>query len=385
MYSYKRKRKKFYMTPVHFLALMIPLVLIALFYTLRNNTSVMMWWSNGGLYASVQVLSKVSSLFPFSLGEVLIVGVAVALVAFLGYRLYRFVCTGDVLLTGGHLWAGVSLCAWIWAWMCWLWNPLYYIPSFAQRSGLDVSPYPIEDLAVVTAYFAHEGATYSVEIPRDENLVFDASGTDYFKSALDLYQNLEEDYPFLQRGNVKAKSLLLSKWQSVFGFTGVYIPFTGEANINVHTPAIFHPVTIAHEMAHQRLIAPELEANFLAVVASVDSSDPIFTYSGYLFGLIQLSNALYTVERDLWMLFVEEFFTEEMSHDWQQNYYYWQQFQSPVEDVAKEVYDNFLKSNAQELGIRSYGACVDLLVSYYREDAFVWAEEVGLLSLWAEE
>ena len=36
-----------------------------------------------------------------------------------------------------------------------------------------------------------------------------------------------------------------------------------------------------------------------------------------------------------------------------------------MEDAAEEMYDSFLKSNDQELGIRSYGACVDLLVHYF--------------------
>ena len=40
---------------------------------------------------------------------------------------------------------------------------------------------------------------------------------------------------------------------------------------------------------------------------------------------------------------------------------------SPLEDAAEDVYDSFLKSNDQDLGIRSYGACVDLLVNYFGE------------------
>ena len=38
---------------------------------------------------------------------------------------------------------------------------------------------------------------------------------------------------------------------------------------------------------------------------------------------------------------------------------------SPVEETAGQVYDSFLKGNGQKLGMRSYGACVDLLVAYF--------------------
>ena len=37
-----------------------------------------------------------------------------------------------------------------------------------------------------------------------------------------------------------------------------------------------------------------------------------------------------------------------------------------METVATTVYDSYLKHNDQELGIKSYGACVDLLVEYYK-------------------
>ena len=40
-----------------------------------------------------------------------------------------------------------------------------------------------------------------------------------------------------------------------------------------------------------------------------------------------------------------------------------------VEETAEQVYDSFLKGNDQELGIRSYGACVDLLVAYFGNNA----------------
>ena len=35
-----------------------------------------------------------------------------------------------------------------------------------------------------------------------------------------------------------------------------------------------------------------------------------------------------------------------------------------MEDAAQQTYDAFLKGNDQELGIHSYGACVDLLVAW---------------------
>lgn len=378
MKNYRRRKQHFYWTPLSFLALVIPLVLMLLFFLLRKNTAIMMWWANGMMSMTIRLLSALSSIVNFSIGEVLIVATSVALVGWLLYRLYLFGCLGELFLTWQHLLNLATLFCWVGAWICWLWNPLYFIPSFAQRSGLDVSPYPVEDLQAVTTYFAYHSNQYAPLVERDEELHFAVDSSHYFNSALHLYDTLESKYPFLQTTNVKVKSFALSKFQSYFGFTGAYIPFTGEANINTHAPAVFHPVTIAHEMAHQRRIAPEQEANFLAITACLDSADPIFQYSGYLFGLIQLSNSFYPEKPNTWQSLMDDYFTDEIRTDWNDNYNYWRKMQTPVEDVAKEVYDGFLKSNQQSLGIKSYGACVDLLVSYYREDAYALLEELGI-------
>ena len=165
--------------------------------------------------------------------------------------------------------------------------------------------------------------------------------------------------------SVEAKPLLCSKLQSSLGFTGIYSPITGEANVNIDAPSCLLPATIAHEMSHQRMVALEDEANFVGIAACVTSDDPLFQYSGYLMGLIHLCNALYPVAPDTWYEIAGTHFTPELFTDWDDNNAYWAQRSSPMEEKAAEVYDSFLKGNDQELGIRSYGACVDLLVAYF--------------------
>ena len=38
-----------------------------------------------------------------------------------------------------------------------------------------------------------------------------------------------------------------------------------------------------------------------------------------------------------------------------------------MQEASNTVYEGFLHSYDQELGLKSYGACVDLLVNYYYE------------------
>ena len=186
---------------------------------------------------------------------------------------------------------------------------------------------------------------------RDENGLFAESLEEVFDRGPAVYENLVQEFPFLElEPSVRVKPLFFSRLQSILGFTGVYFPFTGEANV-------------------QRMVASEQEANFVGIAAAVTSGDPVFQYSGYLFGLVQLCNALAPVDRDAWNAIVQQYFTQELADDWNANNAYWAQLSSPVEEAAEQVYDSFLKGNGQELGIRSYGACVDLLTAYFGPEA----------------
>ena len=126
-------------------------------------------------------------------------------------------------------------------------------------------------------------------------------------------------------------------------------------------PACLVPATIAHEMSHQRMVFSRAGGQFLGIAAAVSCGDPVFQYSGWLMGLIQLCNALYAVSPDLWYQIAAASFTPELSTDWEDNNAYWRALESPVEEAAAQTFDTFLKSNGQDLGIQSYGACVDLL------------------------
>ena len=260
----------------------------------------------------------------------------------------------------------VSLLLWLWCGFCWLWNAAYYASSFQEKSGLRVQPYPVETLIQVTALFAQRAAECSTQVERDENGRFAVSRDEILARGPEVYENVAREYPFLAlEGQTAAKPIFFSRLQSRLGFTGVYFPFTGEANVNVDAPACLLPATVAHEMAHQRMVASEQEANFVGILAAVTSGDPVYQYSGYLMGLIQLCNALAPVDRGAWQDIVQRYFTQELADDWNDNNAYWAALASPVETAAEQVYDSFLKGNGQKLGMRSYGACVDLLAAYF--------------------
>lgn len=345
-------------------ALALPVLLIGLFHLLKGNQAVMDRWVFSVLAPAAQGMGRLWSLVPFSGMELII---ALFLLVSAGWVIYCGVRLGKERRGEALLRRVLALAAaWLWTWcgLCWLWNVTYYASTFTQRSGLAPQLYSVEELAAATEWFARGAARLSTQVTRDEDGHFSEDLKECFRRGPSLYKGLTSEFPCLEMRPVEAKPLLCSRLQSILGFTGMYFPFTGEANVNVDAPACLVPATIAHEMAHQRMVASELEANFVGIAACVTSGDVVFRYSGYLMGLIQLCNALYPVAPDLWYDIAGRCFTAELAADWEDNNAYWKALESPVEEAAEEAYDTFLKENDQPLGVRSYGACVDLLVTW---------------------
>jgi hypothetical protein len=152
---------------------------------------------------------------------------------------------------------------------------------------------------------------------------------------------------------------------SYLGISGIFIPFTGEANVNGTVPDWEIPFTAAHELAHQRGFAREEEANYVGYLACLAHPDRDFQYSGtFRAGLYALSalgradrkaygelrgSLAPPLRRDLAALFA-----------WQRRY------ESRLGEVQDKVNDAYLKTQGQADGVRSYGRMVDLLLAERR-------------------
>ena len=347
------------------LLLALPAAGIALFYCLRHDQAVMDYWVSNIMAPFEQFMGRMWALFPFSVAEAGIALTIAAVVLWLLRAVVLLCLQRQVRAFLRRSLALLSVALWVWCLLCWMWNAGYYATSFTEKSGLSSQGHTPEALLYTTAWFAQNTAELSVQIPRDEEGHFDVPVEECFVRGVGIYDNLVAEFPFLSIPSVRVKPLFFSRLQSVLGFTGVYLPFSGEANVNVDAPACLIPATIAHEMSHQRMVASELEANFVGIAACLSCDDVVFRYSGYLQGLISLSSALNKVSPQAWDAVMATYFTPEMVTDWNDNYYYWQALQSPLEDGAEQTYDAFLKGNGQSLGVASYGACVDLLITYY--------------------
>ena len=216
----------------------------------------------------------------------------------------------------------------------------------------------------MTEYFARQLAGCAGQVRRDENGLFAESRADIFAHSMEVFDGIYEEFPCLVMEDHVPKGVRFSKALSAMDFTGFYFPFTGEANLNIDSPACYLPSTIAHEMAHQRGIASEQECNFIAIAASTTAQSPAYRYSGWLMGFTYLSNALYRADQEAWKQ-VRVLLPDAVVADLRDNSAYWAEFEGPVNDAAQKVYDSFLKSSGESRGTQSYGTVVDMLMAYY--------------------
>ena len=358
-------------TPIRFLTLSLwlapDLSALAAFLLLRHNRAMMNAWTVRFASPLQAALGKLCAFVPFSVMEPLIVALVLCALCYLAWSVRAVVrAHGNRVRRALYQILGgccAALC--MIAVFCWMWGVYYWADSFQNKSGLHAAPIAPETLRAVTEYFA-DGLTRSADgVARDETGAFAVSVKEILAKAPYIYDTLETRYPFLAFNDTGVKPMAFSRLMSRMDFTGLYCACTGEANVNIDSPACLLASTAAHEMAHQRGFASEQECNFLAVLACLTSGDPVYTYSGWLMGYIYLANALYGADPDAYFA-IRDRLPEVVRVDLARNNAYWNQFRDGViRKAATKAYDGILKGYGESRGMKSYGAMVDLLAAYY--------------------
>lgn len=351
-------------------AAFLPAALIAVFYLLAEHTSVLSRVQRQFSRPVLDAMGRAFSSVPFSFMEFYIVLVCAAVLLFLVRLVRRLILgPGPRLLTLLKYFL-VLVCAAgvIWNGYCWLWNAGYYDDSFAEQAELKTDGAYPEELERASRLFLAKANRLAPLVPRDGegNVAFTLD--DAMDICPGLYDPLTEEFPCLAGQTTRPKGVHFSSLMSRTGFTGIFFPFSGETYINTHQPAWSIPNTVAHEIAHQRGVHLEAECNFLGIAACLESDDIRFQYSGYLCGLIHLTNALNSADPEARAAILKDF-CPELEADWNYNSRYWREMEGTVSKVSDKVYDAFLKVNTQPSGLKSYGECVDLLILWMQESS----------------
>lgn len=358
------------LAPVRLGITLLCLLAVALIYALRVDKGAMLWVYEHVTHPYHLFMSKLCSHFAFSAAELVYAAAILGLAAYLLWCVYRLIRFPEKLwqlyrlvltlaMAGAIFWAGLNV----------MWTPCYYAPGFAEQSGVDDGPLELEELETVTRWFAALASEYADEVPRDENGACTTDRDSVLDRAAGVFEGAAELYPFLDGEALRPKPIHFSRIMSYLDFTGFFFPMTGEANLNMDSPVFLLPSTSQHEIAHQRGVAMEQECNFVAVLSCLESEYADFRYAGAALAYIYLGNALAGADYEA---YTEIYYSlsDTVRADFKAQSAYWDEFRdSAAQKASNTVYDSFLKSNGQELGMQSYGACVNLLVHYYIDEA----------------
>ncbi len=181
------------------------------------------------------------------------------------------------------------------------------------------------------------------------------------KKGVNAMNRLAEQYPALGGFYPKPKPVLVSWILSIQQCSGVYSPFTIEANYNNDMISYNIPHTICHELSHLRGFMREDEANFIGYLACLGSEDADYRYSGYLLGWIYAGNALAKRDYEAYNQ-IHGMLAEPIIADLAENSGFWDRYEGEVAEVQEKVNDAYLKANGQADGVKTYGRVVDLML-----------------------
>ena len=235
----------------------------------------------------------------------------------------------------------------------------YHRMTFAECEGLETENITREELEKVCEIMVEQVNQAAEELSSDSI----PGKKDLAKIARMSIMDLSDTFDSLAGYFPEAKPVLGSRLLSMQKVTGIYSPFTIEANYNTEIPTFEEAFTICHELSHLKGYMREDEANFIAWASCYCSYNNYFRYSGALEGFIYAGNALYKYDKERY-LEIRSGLCEMAEADLAECSSFWHQFDGPVADTHEKVNNTYLKANSQSDGVESYGRVVQLMVAY---------------------
>ena len=153
------------------------------------------------------------------------------------------------------------------------------------------------------------------------------------------------------------KTSWLSPFFRASGVSGMLAPFYLETLLNPDLTGPERPSVLAHEWAHLSGYAPESDASYVGYLAALRAG-PAAEYSAWLELVSESANQLQPVTQRLVLQKLEE----GPRRDQQAIRERLKALVQPVERVAWSAYDQMLKSQGVEEGVRSYSRVIQLLI-----------------------
>ncbi|MBQ8892774.1 MAG: DUF3810 family protein [Clostridia bacterium] len=274
------------------------------------------------------VLTSISNLLPFSLMEVLVMVVAVGILGYAGFLIFKTIKEKEGIKIAGF-WVqfayvllaifGVGFLIYT---MCFgvttnrtkLYNSYLkdsYRPTLFTEQTMDgaviyftdqINEVAVDGMSNIFytasghSRYASTGSSLK-EISEAVNACFDAAAED-------------EGMKFLKGGKVTAKKLMFPALYSAMGVGSIYSPITSEVLINTDYPEVIVPMQVARAIAKQRGITDDADASFVAFLVLTQYADAVadsgstynmdyIKYAAYMDAYMEVGSVAYKVSPDM--------------------------------------------------------------------------------------
>ena len=338
------------------------------------------------------LLSPISGLFPFAVGDIFI---ALSIVWVFFYPIYeikwrkqlakRFFflaakrgCYPKKKVVFGRV---AEYLLWVYAWFYIAWGLNYSQPNIYCRTGMkpvEVSEAKFREFAYRYAdsinYLSEERRVKSEETAFDDQresqfngIVDDGLKNRVRDAVLKGYNEIGAkegiNAPFNQHPH--AKTMLFTPLSSMSGVTGSMGPFFCEFTLNGDIRPHDYPAIYAHEFAHLLGIANEGEANFYSYIVCTASSDKAVKFSGYYHIFFHVLRNVFDIlgekEGEKFLKYIRPEIIQLAKSD--RNY--WLSKRCKVLDAAQDfIFDLYLRGNHVAEGRKSYSGVVGLILAW---------------------
>lgn len=298
------------------------------------------------------VLSRVSSFFPFSVGDCFIYGSIAGLVVYLIYAIAK---RRSWKKTAGRM---AEYLLWVYVWFYMAWGLNYFRENFFVRTQIPYVDYSEDDFrSFLSAYTDSLNASFTPVEKIDHAVV-----AEEVKNG---YQEIAGRFGLVPpAAYLHPKPMLIPSLMSGVGVLGYIGPFFTEYNLNPDLLPVQYPFTYAHEMAHVLGISSEAEANLYGFLVCSRSEVPEIRFSAYFALLPYVLGNVYQLlpeeEFEQW----KETISPEIKKAYNDKVAYWQGLYSPtIGDIQDTLYNWFLKSNNIPSGRKNYSEVIALLMA----------------------
>lgn len=358
----KRFLKKY--VPISFI---IALLLFACSYALLSvasrNPALADWISGGVGKALREALAYITNPIPISVAELFVIALVLGAIALIFLSVFAVKTRRTRVRILFHILSFIFV---MYSSYALTFGASYHTSKIEEKMGFEATEVKEEDLYELALYLVGElndVAPESLNSSGESEMGYDLFALS--ERAVSAYDEFVADYPIFENFTSYVKPVMLSRLMAYGGILGMYTYFSGEANISVVYPDYCIPASVIHELAHQRGVAREDEANFISYVVCAYSDDAYIKYSGYLNLFEYTVSALAATNREAVSELYAMLDSNVISDMRAYSDFYNEHKITFIRDISNFFNDTYLRLNGTE-GVVSYSRVVRLSVSYYK-------------------